>query len=323
MTTTQRDADRPPTVAVLGGTGFMGRAISRALIEAGHPVLSIARNRPAESSPADFVCLDLGEADSAELARVLEEHRVGTVVNAAGGMWGLNHEQIVTANVTLVETTVAAMASLPWRARLIQLGSVHEYGLVPIGTSIAEDAAAMPSMDYGKLKLEATDVILAAIRDGLIDGLVLRLGNVVGAGQPHHSLLGAIAEKLTVAASQGRPAALTLAPLAAKRDFFDLDDAADAVVAAVRGQASGRVVNIGSGSASSAREVVELLIKVSGVPAEIENTPGTDGGTDDLECQQLEVGLAFDLLGWAPKRSLGDAVESVWAACSAGRTDLR
>lgn len=323
MTTTQRDADRPPTVAVMGGTGFMGRAISRALIEAGHPVLSVARNHPAGSSHAGFVSLDLGEVDSAELARVLAEHRVGTVVNAAGGMWGLTDEQMVTANVTLVENLVAAMASLPWQARLIQLGSVHEYGLVPIGTSITEDAAAMPSMAYGKLKVEATDVILAAVRDGLIDGLVLRLGNVVGAGQPHHSLLGVIADKLDAAAGEGRPAALTLAPLAAKRDFFDLDDAADAVLAAVGAQASGRVVNIGSGGASSAREVVELLIKVSGVPTEIENTTGTNGETDDLEWQQLEVGLAFDVLGWAPKRDLSNAVESLWAARSVGRTDIR
>jgi len=217
---------------------------------------------------------------------------------------------------------VAAMAALPWRGRLVQLGSVHEYGLVRIGTSIAEDTEANPSMAYGKLKVEATEVILRAARDGLVDGLVLRLGNVVGAGQPHHSLLGVIAGKLSTAAREGRPAALTLAPLAAKRDFFDLDDAADAVLAAVRSEASGRVVNIGSGSASSAREVVELLIKVSGVPTEIENTTGNNGETDDLEWQQLSVGLASDVLGWMPRRDLSDAVESLWTALAVDGANL-
>ncbi|WP_354641042.1 NAD-dependent epimerase/dehydratase family protein [Kitasatospora camelliae] len=303
-----------PRVAVLGGTGFIGRAILATLSEQGYGLLTIARKEPADRLPGDFARVDLAEDDPSVLADLLADRKIDVVVNAAGGMWGLTDEQMVGANVGMVSRLLEALRSMAAPPRLVHLGTVHEYGLCPVGVSLAEDSEPHPSMVYGQLKLQATELIADAVRTGGLDAVVLRLGNVVGAGQPGHSLLGVMAAKLAEARAAGTTAELSLQPLTAQRDFVDLQDTVDAIVAALAPVAAPPVLNVGLGRASSARELVELLIEVSGVPTEITEVPAPDGSGPETEWQQLEVSAIEASLGWRPRRTLREAVAALWAA---------
>ncbi|GAA2012958.1 NAD-dependent epimerase/dehydratase family protein [Catenulispora yoronensis] len=307
--------DAPPvTVAVLGGTGFVGKAVSKALIERGHPVVAVARTARPVADGAVFAALDLAAARPADLAALLREHSVGAVVNAAGGMWGLTEAQMVDANVTLVAHLLEAVAALPGRVRVVQLGSVHEYGLAPLGTSMTETYVPEPVMPYGKLKLECSNLVLDAAARGEADAVVLRVGNVVGAGQPGHSLLGVVADRLLAARAAGH-ADLTLGALVSLRDFLPLSDAAEAVAAAVTAPAAGgEVVNIGTGHAHNARQLVTMLIEASGVPTTLTESEAPGPETD---WQQMGIAKAADLLGWTPRRTLADAIAELWTAAVA------
>ncbi|MEV6972920.1 NAD(P)-dependent oxidoreductase [Kitasatospora sp. NPDC093806] len=308
----------PARIAVLGGTGFIGRLLGAKLQEQGLDVLSLARKAPELPAPGRFVAFDLSTAEPAALTELLESERIDTVVNAAGGMWGLTDEQMYEANVVLTERLVEALAAMAAPARLVHLGTVHEYGLAPIGVSQREQDQAAPVMEYGKLKLAATEAVVRAVEAGRLDAVVLRLGNVVGAGQPGHSLLGVMAAKLDAARLAGETAQLSLQPLTAQRDFVDLTDTLDAVLLAAEALAAGRtvppVLNVGTGAASSARYLVELLIEESGVPTEVTEVPAPDGTGPETEWQQLDVTAARDSLGWEPKRSLREAVRELWLA---------
>jgi dTDP-6-deoxy-L-talose 4-dehydrogenase [NAD(P)+] len=301
-------------VAVLGATGFVGRAVSEALLAEGHEVLGVARTPRAVAPGAGFVSLDLSRVETAELAGVLAGFGATAVVNAAGGMWGLTEAEMVEANVTLVARLTAAVGSLAERPRIVHLGSVHEYGLAPVGVTMTEDRVPEPVTAYGKLKLECADLVLDAARRGEAEGLVLRVGNVVGARQPGHSLLGVVAARLLEARREGVACDLKLGPLGSQRDFLALADAAEAVAhaATVEPAVTGQVVNIGTGRAHSARELVHLLMDASGVPATLtEAEPPTAVETD---WQQMGVEHAAAVLGWRPRRTLADAVAELWAA---------
>jgi len=305
---------RPEKVAVLGGPGFVGMAVSSALMERGHEVVAIARTPRPVAEGASFVPLDLAAAGRDQLAETLGAQGVGAVVNAAGGMWGLTEEQMVDANVTLVAHLLAAVETLPTRVRVVQLGSVHEYGLAPLGTSMTEAYVPEPVTAYGKLKLECSNLVLDAAARGGADGVVLRVGNVVGAGQPGHSLLGVVAAKLLAARGHGQ-AELTLGALVSLRDFLSLTDAAEAVAAAVTAPgAVGEVVNIGTGHAHNARQLVNMLIDASGVPTTLTEAPAPGPESD---WQQMGIEKAAALLGWTPRRSLADAIAELWAAAVA------
>lgn len=305
---------RGERVAVLGGTGFIGRALCEAFTAAGYQVLALARNEPAEPLAGRFQRFDLSGGSADELAALLRAEGVGTVVNAAGGMWGLTDEQMVDANVGLVGRVVRALRGLEQPVRLVHLGTVHEYGLAPIGTLQREGDEPRPQMVYGELKLAATRLVLDAVAEGGLDAVVLRVGNVVGPGQPGHSLLGVMARKLREADLAGETATLTLAPLTARRDFVGLADTVEAVLDATRAQAPEVLVNVGRGEGVSAREMVELLVEVSGVPTVVVEDPGPEGAGPETEWQCLDTALAARSLGWVPRESPAAAVGALWKA---------
>lgn len=305
--------DRPatrPTVAVLGGTGFMGGALRRHLAGHGYDVVAVSR-RATSDGVGRALALDLSTVDPADLANFLLEERVDALVNAAGGMWGLTDDEMVAANLNLVSRLIEAVARAGRPIRLVQVGSVHEYGLVPIGTWISEDTPSQPVMAYGELKAQCTQLVTEASGRGDVDGLTLRVGNVIGAGQPAASLLGVVARQLHEAVAENRPAVLNLGPLGSQRDFVGLEDTVRAMHAAMT--AAGPlppVINIGSGVATSARELVRELIEVSGVPTELNEAPRQ--GPPEETWHRLRIDLAREVLGWSPSLGLREDIKNLW-----------
>ncbi|MEU8332706.1 NAD(P)-dependent oxidoreductase [Micromonospora sp. NPDC048839] len=304
-------AEPPVRVVVLGGTGFLGRPICRALADQGHTVVAVARNPKTIGRGVQVRALDLAAADVDEVTAVLRDLAPDVVINAAGGMWGLSEAQMLAVNVTLVERLLAAAGRLPGRVRVLQIGSVHEYGLVPVDTSMPEQLTPAPVMPYGEFKVRCTEAVTAADRQGLIEGVTLRVGNVIGPGQPGHSLLGVVAGRLRDAQRAGERARLELAPLGSRRDFIGLSDVVAAVqLAATRPDAAGRVINIGRGVAASARDMVRLLIEVSEVPTDLVEAEPT--GPAETSWQRLDIGLAAEVLGWSPSDDLHTEMKQLW-----------
>jgi dTDP-6-deoxy-L-talose 4-dehydrogenase [NAD(P)+] len=298
--------------AVLGGTGFIGRALCRALAEQGHRVLAVARHGRPVGPDVAVRELDLATASVERITDLLAGDGIEVVVNAAGGMWGLTEDEMFAANVTLVDRLIEALCGWSGAAapRLVQIGTVHEYGVTPIGTSLTEDTLADPVMPYGALKLRCTAAITAAARAGRIDAVTLRIGNIVGPGQPGTSLLGVVAGALHAADDAGTTAVLDLGPLGSLRDFVGLTDAVDAIVAAVTTPVSGHpVINIGRGTAASARDMVRLLIDASRVPTQLNEAPAAGPETT---WQQMDITLASDVLRWSPIHELSKEMKELW-----------
>ncbi|GCD94307.1 NAD-dependent epimerase/dehydratase family protein [Embleya hyalina] len=309
--TPRTDSNGPRRVAVLGGTGHIGRVLCDSFAERGDVVVAFARTVPTRPTGVRFIPLDVVDTKPEELAAVLEAERFDVVVNAIGGVWSVPEEGMVRANITVVERLLEALARMADRPRLVHLGSVHEYGLVPVGVSIDESTEPAPEMGYGKTKLRGTELVLAACERGDVDAVILRISNTIGPGLPVTSLLGAVAAKLGDALRADRTASLEFASLQSARDFVDMRDAVKAIVAAAGSDVSGQVVNIGRGEAVTARVVVDLLIEASGVRAEVVEGPVT---APETTWQQMNVANAARSLGWKPGYELSEAIGSLWDA---------
>jgi nucleoside-diphosphate-sugar epimerase len=290
---------------VLGGTGFVGRYVCAALGGLGHEVLAVAR-KPGGSPGARFAALDRPDA----LAEILSWQRATVVVNAAGGVWDVSEQQMVESNVTLVSHLIDAAAGLGWRPRVVHLGSAHEYGAAPRGSLLDEESPTSPRTPYGRTKLRGSNLVLDATRRGLIDGVVLRVSNVLGPGAPQSSLPGTIAMRLRTACATNERAVLRVSSPHTHRDFVDVLDVADGVAAAVTHPVNG-VINLGGGTAVSIRTVVQRLVDISGVPAEIV-VESREEVRNSGDWQQLDITAAQRLLAWAPKRGLDDSLLSLW-----------
>jgi nucleoside-diphosphate-sugar epimerase len=298
-----RRAEGGRAVLVLGASGFVGGHVCRAFAAAGWRVAGVARSTPDTPAAYDIHGLDLARADPEQIVALVRGHGADVVVNAAGAVWGATEAEMDLSNRDLVRRLVAARPP-----RLIQLGSVHEYGPVP-RAGITEAGPTAPVTPYGRSKLAGARALL----DSGTEGLVLRVSNVSGPGTSPLSLLGMVAAHL--ARDSGEP--LRLAPLLAHRDFVDVRDVADAVLAAASSKATGRAVNIGGGHATSVREVVARLVALAGRDTRIVETPVAGAGAGarppEAEWQRLDITLADRLLGWRPRISLDESLRDLLA----------
>ncbi|MFF9024883.1 NAD-dependent epimerase/dehydratase family protein [Streptomyces eurythermus] len=314
-TPTGPQTGRARRVMVLGGTGFVGRTLCAEFRAAGWEVLAVARTTP-DRPAARFVPLDLAETPSAELARVMKAEGPDVVVNAIGSIWSRDDaamDRICTVpTLRLLDT----LGTLRHRPRLVHLGSVLEYGAPPPDGTPRPDPAPEPTTPYGRAKLAASRAVLDAAANGAVRALVLRVANVSGVGAPVTSLLGKVAERLAQGAARGEPVTVELAPLRAHRDYVDVRDVSAAVLAAALSAASGRAVDIGRGEAVSVRRLVDLLVKVSGVPARIVERPQEPGAAPERDWIRTDLAPARELLGWQPSHSLEESLAAYWADVS-------
>ncbi|MFI9721220.1 NAD-dependent epimerase/dehydratase family protein [Streptomyces sp. NPDC052396] len=270
-------------MVLLGGHGFVGRHIRAAW---GGEVTLMGRGVTAGGERA--------------MAELLREAKPSVVVNAAGAVWGADEEAMELSNAVLVEQLLAALAAVGGRTpRLVQLGTVHEHAAVS---------------DYGRTKLRATQAVLAATRQGLVSGMVLRLSNVVGPGLSELSLPGATAARLRAAQGTGRPAELHLVARPERRDFIDVRDVTDAVLAAAGSDAEG-VVDICRGESVGIQAVLDILVAISGVPTEIVTDSGAGyPARGAAHTHEYDITAARELLGWRPRRGLADMLGDLWQA---------
>ncbi|MFI2607762.1 NAD-dependent epimerase/dehydratase family protein [Kitasatospora sp. NPDC018619] len=304
---------RTGAVAVVGATGWVGGAVSAAFGRAGRPVLGVARRRPPDTAGRRFHALDVAAADPAELAALLTEAGVDTVVNAAGG-WVTGAAENERAHVRLVENLLAACARTPRPPRLVQIGSVHEYGPLPAGTAVDEARAPNPGSVYARTKLAGAEAVLRATREGAVDGVVLRVVNLCGPGVAA-GFLGA-AVRLLRAATPDRPAELTVAE--AHRDYLDVRDLARAVLAAASAPVTGQVINVGRGEAVPVSRLIDLLVAAAAPPpgALRRRTAPVDSRGGDWTL--ADIARAARLLGWRPQVDLPASIKDMW---DASRTD--
>ncbi|MFE9427176.1 NAD-dependent epimerase/dehydratase family protein [Kitasatospora sp. NPDC006697] len=303
---------------MLGASGFLGSRIARALEGAGVQVLRAARRGP--------IRIDLAGTGVDELAERLAESAPDLVVNAAGRAWQASEQEMWEANGSGVRTLAEALRAAAPAARLVQLGSVHEYGPGTPGAGTPEEQPPAPVTPYGKSKLAGAEAVLAAAAAGQ-PAVVLRIANVCGPGTPPGSLLGALGARLAAAAARGDGEPLTweLPPMTAQRDYVDVRDVVDAVLAVCApgplDPAAG-LLNIGGGAALPMGELIDRLVRASGLEVRIAETAAPPPSRTDVDRQQLDIAKARRLLGWYPRRGLDESLRDLLTA-AAGAPDDR
>ncbi len=301
---------------VIGGTGFVGRAICAQFHARGYEVVSVNRRVTSRPNIRDTI---VDVTDPLETTAFLDAEQPVAVVNAAGAVWDCTEDQMNYLNTALVRHLLTAVSRSRHPIRFIQLGSVHEYGLQAADTHLRESTTPRPNTPYGCSKLAATRDVIDATRSGKVHGTVLRLTNVVGPGAPVASLPGRVAAELARAQRTGERACLALSPLRAQRDFIDVRDAAVAALRAVDADAVGRIINVGCGRPAPVSSIVDFLISISGVPTDIRQDATEETiRSAQLDWQHVDTALARTVLGWRPRRTLSGSLRDLWISVRAG-----
>jgi nucleoside-diphosphate-sugar epimerase len=296
-------------VLVIGAGGYLGRNVLDLLrTQPGLLVRTASRSAPAGGLD---IRLDLG--DESAPAAVLERERPDIVVNCAGAVGGSDAE-LTRANVTGPANLVSALARLLPATRLIHLGSAAEYGITEIGVPVSEDMAGEPVGPYGHSKLAGTRLVTLGREAGL-DTLVLRVFNPIGPHAPAGSLPGRVVAELRRASAEGDD--IRLGPLGSVRDFVDVRDIAEAVLASVNAPGLDQgVLNLASGAGTRIRSIVDELVDIAGFEGTVFESAAGSSRSAAVAWQQADITAISTTLGWKPRVELLDSLVDLWRSAA-------
>jgi nucleoside-diphosphate-sugar epimerase len=304
-------------VLVLGATGFIGQhAVNAFRADARtSSVVGLGRKFHPSTAEQEWVQLDLMAASSTDIARMLEGVRPDAIVNCMGTLTG-SLDYMTEANIGVVAKLIEAIKQAVPQARLVKLGSAGEYGPVQDGHSVGENDWPHPIGAYGVTRLASTQMVVLETGAGHLNGVVLRVFNPVGAKLPAENMLGRAALNIKAAIAEQK-AFIQMGPLGAYRDFVDARDVGRAIALAALAPSiapQNTVLNVASGKAVPGRELVHLLVAVSGYKGEIRESNPAPTRSAGVNWIQGDIRRIEQALGWKPQYSLRESVEDVWAA---------
>lgn len=312
------------TVLVTGGAGYIGAHVARLLQERGRDVIvvdNLSTGVRARLGNTTLVELDLLGSDAAShLADVLRGHSVTSVIHfaalKAAGESVQQPVQYYRHNVGALVTVLEAM-HMSGVTALIFSSSAAVYGHAAL--PLTEMSAAHPINPYGETKLLGEWLVRATAHAHGLSATSLRYFNVAGAGSPElgdtsaNNLIPMAFESIDA----GQPPLIfgddyDTPDGTCIRDYIHVVDLAEAHLAALDGLMVGhRIYNVGTGIGSSVREILNLVLEVSGAGIEPEVAPRRPG---DPAVTVATVDRIRDDLGWKARLTTRDAVESAWAA---------
>ncbi|HEX6391285.1 MAG TPA: NAD-dependent epimerase/dehydratase family protein [Solirubrobacteraceae bacterium] len=299
------------TAFVTGAYGMLGAWIVKALLARDVRVVVLKRDDVAVSALAleglESQCAvvhgDLVEPGVVE--RAIGEYECDSVFHlAAQTIVGTANRSPVSTFESNIRGTWTLMEAcrLQGVARVVVAASDKAYG--PHETlPYREDFALQPRYPYDVSKA-ATDLIARSYWHTYgVPTAVTRFANIYGGGDLNPSRLvpelvaAVLAGRAPVIRSDGSP----------ERDFLYAEDAAAAYLAiadALDGDgARGEAFNAGGDAPHSVREIVSLLIEITGAQVEADYQ-GTGTPSGEIDRQYVDSSKLRTLTGWAPRHDL-------------------
>lgn len=313
-------------VLVTGGAGYIGSVVTAQLLSDGHEVVVVDD-------------LSTGHADAVPQGAEFHELPI-TSLDPLLGDWGVE-AAIHFAAKSLVGESVSEPA-LYWRNNVVGtvalLDSLRAHGVGRIVFSssaatygqaeeqpIREDAPARPTSPYGSSKLAIDMTLTDYARAYGMTAVSLRYFNVAGAlhttagqsyGERHSPETHLIPNALQAVAGTSGPMKLFGTDYPTEdgtcvRDYIHVVDLADAHIRAlsVGGAAEHHVVNLGSGTGYSNRQVLDSVRVVTGRDVPLVEEARRAGDPPVLIASNE---LAGTLLGWRPERGLDQMIADAW-----------
>jgi UDP-glucose 4-epimerase len=301
-------------VLVTGAFGYVGHAVTRALLDGGHQVVAMTTRtgRPQHAGEVRIAVADL--RDPVQLKAAVDG--VDAVIHLAALTRVRESfdrpDEYAAINSAGTENLLAAVAAIGRVMPFIHASTAAVYG-TPEQQPIAEGCDPAPTSPYGATKLAADLAVRDAAAAGAVAGVSLRAFNIAGAvgRRPDRELTRIVPKVIAVAA--GRFDSVTVnGDGSAVRDYVHVADLADAFVRALASAEPGRfgVYNIG-GTPASVAQIIDVVRAVTGRAIPATHNPPVPEAPE----LRADTALARAELGWFPVRSsLEEIIGSAWDA---------
>ena len=290
---------------VTGGAGFIGSHLTEELIRRGERVRVVDslitghRKNLAHLSGIDFVEGDLADLAVAKRAvdgieYVLHQAAIPSVPRSV--------EDPITSNRANIDSTLNVLVAArdAGVTRVVYAGSSSAYGNTPTLPK-HEDMPTNPLSPYALQKLVGEQYMQMFTSLYGLETVTIRYFNVFGPRQdpssPYSGVISVFAKALL-----GNTAPTIYGDGEQTRDFTYVANVVDGVLRAVKApEASGKVVNVATGSRISLNKLFETMRDAVGSRLEVKYGPVRHG---DVKDSLADITRARTLLGYEPSVSL-------------------
>jgi UDP-glucose 4-epimerase len=303
----------PATTCVIGGAGFIGRAVVEALIANGRRVIVIGRSAPPQKLPPKVRYLQ--SLPGNHIAVMSEALMASTEI--------IDLAYATSPGTSFQDPVNDILANLPETVRLFELaatmthlrkfvwissgGTVYGRTNIPL---ITEDHPTLPLSPYGITKLATEKYAHMYFENTGLPVVCVRPSNAFGEGQRPYIGQGFIATAIA-SVLDGRTVNI-FGEHGTVRDYLHVADMAHGIVAALLGGVPGEVYNIGSGVGLTNRQVLDSLVPF----AERMNKKVSIGFLPerpfDVPMNVLDSTKLYQLTGWRPQVPFSQALQKSW-----------
>ena len=315
-------------VLVAGGAGYIGSHCVRQLLAAGHEpvVLDNFSYGHRAAVPAGVRLHEANLGDASALDRIFKQEGVDLVMHFAAYCYV---GESVTAPLKYYLNNVAATYTLLDAMRqhgvkkFVFSSTCATYG-VPATLPLVEGIPQAPINPYGQTKLDVENALKALAHSDGLSFAAFRYFNAAGAAED-----GSIGEDhdpethlipLAIGAAQGNRPALQVFGTdyptpdgTCQRDYVHVDDLSRAHIAVFEHLAqpgATHFYNLGTGTPTSVREVIQAVERVTGLKVPVKFSERRAGDPPALYANSTKVQTA---LGWKPKfMSIEPIVATAW-----------
>jgi nucleoside-diphosphate-sugar epimerase len=307
---------------VTGGAGFIGSNTVDELVRRGQSVVVLddlstgkEENLAGVRNRVDFICGSITDLDT-----VREACRgVDYVLHLAArtSVPRSLKDPLETNRVNVDGTLNVLVAARDAHVRrVVFAGSSSVYGETPTLPK-HEGMPPAPISPYGVSKLTGETYGRVFQRNYKLEFVTLRYFNVFGPRQDPNSPYSGVLSVFNAALISGSQPTV-FGDGEQSRDFTFVRNAVEAnLLACLAPDAPGLVMNVGTGNRYTLNETLQLLGKISGVPAKALYGPPRDG---DIRDSQADIALARRILGYNPIVGFEEGLRRTWEWYSSSRT---
>ncbi|HEY3045470.1 MAG TPA: NAD-dependent epimerase/dehydratase family protein [Vicinamibacterales bacterium] len=302
------------TVVVTGGNGYLASALSAALKKTSARVIVVSRRDLAAAAGVESLKADVRTKDCwreiVERADVVFHLAGNTSVYSAAK----DPADSLTSTVLPLNHLTAVAQETRRRPRVLYASTATVYGLTE-KLPVAEDRDTNPITTYDLHKLFAERQLALASRQGILEGVSLRLSNVYGPSRAASSADDrGILNKITRLAVEGSDLRL-FGDGNYLRDYVYIDDVVRAfLVTGAQDGIAGRSFNVASGAGLTLRDAFQLVIeraaRATGMRSRLHTVPWPEDA-DAIEFRNFtaDIGAMSSACGWKPLVPLTEGVD--------------
>jgi len=299
-------------VAIIGGLGFIGRHLSRALRATGRDVIVLTRNAFPFHDDLDASIHRFSPEDPSSLLKLLTgcEEVIDLAYSTVPKSSFHNPYFDLQSNLPRFLTLLDAVRGIRNLRRFLVVSSGGTvYGPV-MRTPIVEDTPTSPISPYGitKLTIERYSMMYHHLYG--LPCILIRPSNAYGPGQLPFRGQGYIAT--AIGNIMLRSDVVIYGQRGTGRDYLHVRDLVDGIRAALEHGQIGEIYNVGSGIGHDNVEILELLRPIAHASGFDINARHESERKFDVPSNILNFGRLLACSRWAPKISIEDGLAEMW-----------